>query len=669
MSGGDEFGVVITLEPNEPSRASSRRLLDAVSLRASIRHPNLVRAWPLGWADGRLFVDLEVPSYPSLAERLAAAPLEPAECARTLVGVAAGAAALQERGLVPRAVTPEDVLVHPSDGGVLMDLGIPPEFVRPVPGELDVGPVDAPTCVYSLGAILSTALTGVPSNGGAERRGNLTPEVQQVIARATAADPTERYADVAGLTRAAAAALGVRPAPSPAPSNGNRGARRRPQRNGRPNPSAGTARPARRHPASGAPEARRTPRASADRAALLAAHARRALAAAFRRCAELVVALIAFAVAAGERIQGHVSRLPRRAAPAARTARRTADVLRATLASTGRVVARRVRAAGDRRWTPSFAGGGVSWRHVRGSLGRGAPDWLRRGAPVLIAGGAIAASVVAGTAIGGSTDVEEGPSSVARAGMTVQLPPGWEETAPDAAWSAISPALAAGPSKESTAGLVVAKLSSLGVAQRMLDDLQGDRHGGTPVRLGNRYAWRYAELRPRPQLVGSGYAVPTADGAVVFICHAARSEARVRLAECDRAASTLVIRGEGSRPLSALSPSEERLVRAMATLRSSRSEGRARLAAADQPRGQAGAAAALQRDYSHAARSLDGLPPLENGRSLDGVSTALRDAAAAYGSLADAAESDSRSAYREAGQEVILREDDLRRELARASGA
>jgi hypothetical protein len=311
----------------------------------------------------------------------------------------------------------------------------------------------------------------------------------------------------------------------------------------------------------------------------------------------------------------------------------------------------------------------VNWRHVRGSLKSGAPNWLRRGAPVLIAGGAIAASVVAGTAIGGSMDVEEGPSSVTRAGMTVQLPPGWEETAPDAGWSGISPALAAGPSKESPAGLVVAKLSSLGVAERMLDDLQGDRHGRTPVRLGSRYAWQYAELRPRPHLVGSGYAVPTADGAVVFTCHAARDESRLRLAQCDRAATTLVIQGEGSPPLSALSQSKERLVRAMATLRSSRSEGLGRLAAADQPRGQVRAAAALQRDYSHAARSLDGLPPLENGRSLDGVSAALRDAAAAYGNLADAAESDSRSAYREAGQEVILKEDDLRRELARASGA
>jgi hypothetical protein len=694
--------VVIALEPSEPSRAVSRRLLDAVSLRASIRHPNLARAWPLGWADGRLFVDLELPSYPTLAERLAAAPLEPVECVRILDGVAAGAAALLERGLAARDVTPEDVVVHPADGGILMDLGIPAELVRSVAGEPGGGPIDARSLVHSLGGILVTALTGAPRD---ERHGDLAPEVDRVLARAMAADPAERYPDVTALSQAAAAALGVRAAPASAPSNGN-GVRRPPRRNRRhadsthgiQAPSPPKTRPrVRRHPDAPAAESRPRRRTSFVRGAG-PRHARRALAAAARRCAELVVALIAVAVAASERLQDHISRFAAWVAPTARTIgsgmgrapRRSAEVIRPTVASTRRVLgeaarrgaerarglatagrdaSRRVHAKRERRRILSFAGRGVNWWHGLDWPEGRAMSSLRRGAPVLLAGSAIVASVLAGAAIGASMDAEEGPLSVARSGLTVQLPPGWKETTAGAGWSAISPALAAGPSDDSRAALVVAKLSSLAVAERILDDLRGGGQARTPVRLGNSYAWRYAVLRPRPDLVGTGYAVPTARGAVVFTCRAPRIEARERLAQCDRAATTLVIQGEGSRPLSALSRSKERLIRVIATLRSSRSEGRRRLAAADQPEGQVRAAATLQRDYTRAAQALEGLPPLENGRPLDGVSAAVRDAAAAYANLADAAQSGSRSAYREAGDELILREQEVRRELARASGA
>jgi hypothetical protein len=355
-------------------------------------------------------------------------------------------------------------------------------------------------------------------------------------------------------------------------------------------------------------------------------------------------------------------------APATRTIRgallsvirRSAEATRGVLALMGRVPG-----AAARRGAELAAG---LARRPRGRILRRS-EVVRHSKPALFAVGALAICVLAGTAIGGAMDAEEGPSFVARSGMTVQLPPGWEEAAVDAGSSAISAPLAGAPSEQSKAGLVVGKVGSQATAERLMEAQQADGEGRTPVRLGSLYAWRYAGLRPRPHLVGSGYVVPTAQGAVLLICHASRKEAGVRLDECDRAATTLSIDGERARPLSGLGRSKDRLIEVMGTLRSNRSEAQRRFARADRPRGQARAATALKISYLRAARSLEGLRPLENGRRLDGVSGALRDTAAAYGRLAGAAESGRRSAYREASHDLILHEEQVRRELARASGA
>jgi hypothetical protein len=819
MSNGHEFGVLITLEASEPSRATSRRLRQVVSVRASIRHPNLVRACPLGQADGRLFVGLEQLPYPTLAERFAAAPLERAECVRILDGVAAGADALQRLGLVPRDITPDKVLAHPADGGVLMDLGIPPELLRRATSGRDPQPESQPAqeesldasdtreCVYSLGAVLFTALTGVQPSVGAEngrstrpvrkpplpseRRADLTPEIDEVVARAMATDRAERYADMRELSRAAVTALGLNGVPVRTPSNGNPGARRLPSRdrgsataaqsNGghpvsipateapqapRRSRQRSTLSPARQRPSSPPPQARSKPKASEARAA--ATHACRALAGWAQSCVEVVVALVAVAVAARGRLRDRAYRFIRGVPPAARTVgsgiagvtRRSADAIRAMFSATGRVRgaaarpqpssshdetrtrrapamlahARRALAAGGRRCVELAVGivavsvaagdrlrhrvhrllGGVkpAARRIRSGMGRVTGlsakvirpmlaaigrvgsvaarrcrglaagvahrlqvrvprrgEVLRHSKPVLVAAGALAACVPLGTAIGRAMDVGEGPLSVARSGMMVRVPSGWEEASVDAGSSAVSRVLAAAPSEESKAGLVVGTVRSQAVAQRLLEAMQLDSHGRAPVRLGSLYGWRYAGLRPRPHLVGSGYVVPTGAGAVMLLCHAARSEAGVRLHECEGAATTLTIRGERPRPLSGLSRSEERLIAVIGTLRSSRSDARRRLAVADRPQGQVRAATALRLSYLRAAQSLDGLPPLENGRRLGGVSGALRDAGAAYGRLADAAESGLGSAYREASHDLIVKEEEIRRELARVSGA
>jgi hypothetical protein len=612
---------LIALEPSEPSRRAIGRLRHAVAARAAIRHPNLVPARIIGEGDGRLFVAFVGSGHPSLSEVLAAGALKPAESALLLRGAAAGVAALSHRGLVPRDLKLDRVLVDPVHGAVLMDVGIPPELLRsPLeqaedlsfrsPEELAGEPIDVRSSVYSLGAILATALAGVPRSS--ERGSELSPALEAVVARATAADAAERYPDPETLLRAFTAAAGLGPeslgqrAQTAVRANGHR---RKP------------------HPERTAENARsseaRAQRRSAERprglrpVRMRPAPRRRAAQSGLRSGVAAIAALLAVVGAAAHHGWSGLHRLALSVAN---------------------------RAKGAARW--------------------GGAARLRRNRLVLPAAVAIAASALSGIALGRAVEPDKrGPSSITRSGLTVQLPPGWEPARVDPARRAFSPAIAAAASDGPTGGLVVGKLSSQTAAEQMLERNQDGAQQPTQVRLGRAYAWRYAGLRPRPRLVGVGYVVPIPSGAVVMLCHASQPAAAVRLAECGRAATTLTIPGAPTHRLPFVDRFAERLSRVVAALRVSRSHGLRRLAAAKLPFGQARAATSLERSHERAAESLD---RLDDGRSLGSLIAALRAAADAYGGLGHAAETQSRAAYRAASHAVAREEKAVRREPTRA---
>ena len=855
---GHEAGAVTALEPSEPSRGAIRRLRLAFAARAAIGHPNLLPAWVIGEGDGRLLVASEPCPLRSLSEVLAAGPLEPAASARVLGGAASGVDALTRRALVARDLTPGRVLVHPVKGGVLMDLGIPPELLRqPLleqdrdlafrsPEELRRERVDVRSSVYSLGAILFTALTGFPPNAGtgsdihsshlpsrpSHRRSELSPEIDAVVARAMAADPAERYADAKEFARAATAAADPAPKvlpgehtpnehwprqPSPKPARVPSKPKGRPTRSSPPSekpptpprtqndpqrrsaqvdetqirPTARPAadrpqsRPVDKPPAPRPPEARRAPRANEKRRASRAAgtaqppqnrpavapsKSRRAevrrtvqsakarptpgpaephpahrradglgagLAAGIRRCAALIVALLVLAGAAGLRGHAWLRRITARVKNAAQegarvgleASRRGAHVVWAWFlracrlaVALGRSAARLVgvgaalvciagrraiamllrlkrsarslvrgeggridlfprrgrtpvaglvssQLAAEREAGPILFGSVPTQGTARrlGSIKSVALSSFSDRKVVLPAVGAIVASALCGIALGHALEPKGGPSSITRSGLTVQLPPGWVQAHFDPGRPALSSAMAAAPSGETEAGFVVGELRPQAAAERMLERVQREDGGRTQVRLGAYYAWRYAGLRPRPHLAGTGYLLPITGGAVLMFCHASRDEARVRLAECERAASTLVVRGERPRRLSSVDPSRMRLIRVLAALRSSRSDGLRRLTAAQLAPGQVRAATSLERSHQRAARSLQRISRPGDASSLPSLTAALRAAADAYGRLARAATTRRRSAYREARHVVVREEEAVRRELRSAA--
>jgi Protein kinase domain len=469
-------------------------------------HSNLLRAWPLGQADGRQLVAIERCALPSLTDLIRSGPVEPGVCVRVLGGAAAAADALTRRGLVARDVTPDAVFVHPQHGGVLADLGIPPELFLQAPLEQDpdllfrspeelLGQrLDPRSTVYSFGVLLFIALTRAhPYRGpwsdvhaalvagmapaASQGWARLPPGVDDMIARAVAPDPEQRYADAAELVRDCTAQLGAEVAPKtvpvdtgpdkPEPRQSSNSFRAPSQRKGR--TTSSSAGPATSQPA--------------------------------RRGGELVIGLVDSAAAAARLVYrtlvGLVTRRGGRRRPASTKAR------------------------------PPFA----------------------RRRLILPAVAAIVASALTGIALSRATGEDSGPSYVTQSGLRIQLPPGWSEVGFNPGRSAVSVGMAIGPVEETRAGLAAGKLGSQAAAERMLEGAQAQDGRRVQVRLGDLDAWRYGGLRPRADLVGTGYLVPTARGAVVVVCHAPR-DATGRLGECERAATTLEVGGEQPSPLS-----------------------------------------------------------------------------------------------------------------------
>jgi hypothetical protein len=230
---GDDAGFLVALEARAASRGVSRRLRQALAARISIEHANVLRAWQLGEENGAPVVAVERCAHPSLSDVLKSGPLDLGACERILAGAAAAAHVLGSQGLVVRDVTPDRVFAHPKHGGVLADLGIPPELLLRVPPEQDPGlpfhspeelqgqPLDPRTTVYSLGVLLFAALTRTEPYEGSSSRvysallagaaprpsagwSLLPPGINRVIARAISPDADQRYVDAEELARAVA---------------------------------------------------------------------------------------------------------------------------------------------------------------------------------------------------------------------------------------------------------------------------------------------------------------------------------------------------------------------------------------------------------------------------------------------------------------------------------
>jgi DNA-binding beta-propeller fold protein YncE len=237
-------------------------------LAASIEHPNVIPIHHAGEEKGLLYLAMRLVEGRDLRAMIDEyAALDPRQVARIVSAVAAALDAAHARGLVHRDVKPANILIEyrgVSDHVFLTDFGISRisgrggtvtstgEFLGSVdyvaPEQVEGREVDGRADVYSLGCVAYHALTGEPpfprdndlarlfAHANAPRphpsdvAAQLPAEVDDVIARAMAIDPDDRYptagAFAADLERAVG---GVAPSPGrvAGPGPASEGATRR----------------------------------------------------------------------------------------------------------------------------------------------------------------------------------------------------------------------------------------------------------------------------------------------------------------------------------------------------------------------------------------------------------------------------------------------------------
>lgn len=202
-----------------------RRFEVEAQIVARLEHPRIVPIHDYWRAPDGAFLVMRWLRGGSLDAALEKRVFEPADAARIAEQVAAALAAAHRAGVVHGHVRAGNILLDEDRDAYLTDFGIAIDLaVASGPGRALAAHYLAPEQAkgeprsplsdqYSLGIVLHELVAGRQPAPGEFPPG----PAAEVIARATAADPAQRYPDVPSLAAAFAAALGRRPAVRLAP--------------------------------------------------------------------------------------------------------------------------------------------------------------------------------------------------------------------------------------------------------------------------------------------------------------------------------------------------------------------------------------------------------------------------------------------------------------------
>ncbi len=138
---GRRVAVKLFREPLSAREEQEVRNGDARVL-AGLHHPSLVELLDLGEQEGRPFCVMTLVEGPTLAQRLAAGPVELSATARLGAELTGALAYVHEQGVVHRDVKPANVLLDADDRPRLADFGIAwlIDATRITSSSLTVGP-------------------------------------------------------------------------------------------------------------------------------------------------------------------------------------------------------------------------------------------------------------------------------------------------------------------------------------------------------------------------------------------------------------------------------------------------------------------------------------------------------------------------------------------------
>jgi tRNA A-37 threonylcarbamoyl transferase component Bud32 len=174
---GRRVALKVLVEELANDHRATRRFVREARATARLDHPNVARVYDFGRHGGAPFLVMELLEGETLAHRVAAGPLPPAEAARVAAAVADALDAAHQRGIVHRDVKPSNVMLTPDGDVKVMDFGIAAAAdethsttgsglyatVAYVSPERVAGrPATPASDVYSLGAVLYELLCGRP---------------------------------------------------------------------------------------------------------------------------------------------------------------------------------------------------------------------------------------------------------------------------------------------------------------------------------------------------------------------------------------------------------------------------------------------------------------------------------------------------------------------------
>jgi serine/threonine protein kinase len=235
-----------------------RRFHDEAKQVAALRHPHIVPIYGFGEELGYFYHVMPL-LHSSLRDRLRLdGHLPPDEAVRMVCEVASALGAAHAVGLVHRDVKPENILLDGEGNALLADFGIARDMAAlgqagvvwtlartglPVgtpqymaPEQIRAEPCDQRADIYSLGAVLYELLTGkapheasspfeaaalvlsAPIVPPSQRNPQVWPALEQVVDKALAFDPANRYSDMQSFSAALELALALPRTAAPVPS-------------------------------------------------------------------------------------------------------------------------------------------------------------------------------------------------------------------------------------------------------------------------------------------------------------------------------------------------------------------------------------------------------------------------------------------------------------------
>jgi serine/threonine protein kinase/tetratricopeptide (TPR) repeat protein len=240
------------LHPGASWLVGGDRFRREIEVVAQLQHPHILPLYDSGESEGSLYFVMPFVSGETLRDRIARAgalPLD--EVRRTITEVGAALDYAHRRGVVHRDIKPANILFY-EEHATVSDFGIAhrvqsgsgeqltgagivigtPAYMSPEQA-LGVRELDPRSDLYAFGCVVYEMLSGQPlfdadSAPGiiahhlntpvpsiVARRPALSPAVDQVLKRALAKDPGERFASVREFVQALDTALAAPPSPTP----------------------------------------------------------------------------------------------------------------------------------------------------------------------------------------------------------------------------------------------------------------------------------------------------------------------------------------------------------------------------------------------------------------------------------------------------------------------